>query len=163
MVELNIPLLSHTGMEKSFAGARDELADPVKLELPLRLGVTVIAAHISTTGKSEGQGNFERILPLFKKYPNLYTDISSLTQLNKLGYLARAIREPGLKDRMIYGTDWPLQYFPLVSAWFHIRHIGIRNAWRIGKIQNEWDRDVELKKAFGITREIFIRKPGMPD
>ncbi|NIT61545.1 MAG: metal-dependent hydrolase, partial [Aliifodinibius sp.] len=58
MVELNIPLLSHTGMEKSFAGARDELADPVKLELPLRLGVTVIAAHISTTGKSEGQGNF---------------------------------------------------------------------------------------------------------
>lgn len=44
-------------MEKSFSTAKDELAAPARLELPLSLGVKVIAAHIATTGKSEGQNN----------------------------------------------------------------------------------------------------------
>ncbi len=160
MVELNIPLLSHTGMEKSFSSARDELADPHKLALPLSLGVTVIAAHIATTGESGGQDNFERILPMFNQYPNLYADISSLTQLNKLGYLARALKHPGLTERMIYGTDWPLQYFPLVSPWYHIKHIGFKNAWNAGGINNKWDRDVKLKEAFGVPYSVFSNKVG---
>jgi hypothetical protein len=51
-------------------------------------------------GGSKGQDNFERILPLFAQYTNLYVDISSLTQVNKLGYLARALDAEGLTDRM---------------------------------------------------------------
>lgn len=158
MAELGIPLLTHTGMEKSFAHARDEYADPLLLELPLRFGVTVIAAHIATTGKSDGQDNFERILPMFDKFPNLYTDISSLTQFNKRNYLARALKYPGLADRMIYGTDWPLQSFPVVSPWYHVRHIGIKSAWRVSRIKNKWDRDIELKRAFGVPDSVFSRK-----
>lgn len=150
MVELQIPLLTHTGMEKSFAGARDELADPHRLTLPLSLGVTVIAAHIATTGESEGQDNFERIIPMFKQYPNLYADISSLTQVNKLGYMQKALAEPSLRGRLIYGTDWPLQFFPIVSAWYHLDLIGVKNAMAISKIQNQWDRDVALKRAMGV-------------
>lgn len=161
MAELNMPLLTHTGMEKSFANADDRLADPRRLELALNSGVTVIAAHIATTGESEGQDNFERIMPMFGEFPNLYADISSLTQINKLGYLAKALKQPGLTERMIYGTDWPLQYFPLVSPWYHINHIGIKNAWRLGKIENEWDRDIELKDAYGISNEVFMRRIGI--
>jgi len=160
MAELNLPLLSHTGREKSFPNARDELADPLKLALPLQQGVTVIAAHISTTGASSGQDNFERILPMFAEFPNLYTEISSLTQINKLGYLAKALDVPGLPARMLYGTDWPLQHFPLISPWYHVRHIGIRNAWRIGTIDNLWDRDVSLKRAFGVPDTVFTRVTG---
>lgn len=160
MAELNIPLLTHTGMEKSFPDTNDALADPRRLELALRSGVTVIAAHIATTGKSVGQDNFERIMPMFEQFPNLYTEISSLTQINKLGYLAKALKKPGLKDRMLYGTDWPLQSFPLVSPWYHINHIGIKNAWRLGKIKNKWDRDIELKRAFGVPLSVFSRKLG---
>ena len=160
MAELNLVLLTHTGMEKSFPNTNDALADPHRLELALNSGVKVIAAHIATTGKSEGQDNFERILPMFARFPNLYTDISSLTQINKLGYLAKALKQPGLTERMIYGTDWPLQYFPLVSPWYHINHIGVRNAWRLGKIKNKWDRDIELKRAFGVPDDVFKRYPG---
>ncbi len=160
MAELNIPLLTHTGMEKSFPNTNDALADPRRLELALRSGVTVIAAHIATTGKSVGQDNFERIMPMFKQFPNLYTEISSLTQINKLGYLAEALKQPDLKDRMLYGTDWPLQSFPLVFPWYHINHIGIKNAWRLGKIKNKWDRDIELKQSFGVPHEVFSRKVG---
>ncbi|XOF34222.1 MAG: amidohydrolase family protein [Candidatus Electrothrix sp. YB6] len=81
MAELGIPLLSHTGMEKSFAGSRNEPADPRRLELPLQQGITVIAAHIATTGKTEGENNFQRILPMLRQYPGLYVDISSLRQI----------------------------------------------------------------------------------
>lgn len=160
MAELNLPLLTHTGMEKSFPNTNDALADPRKLELALRSGVTVIAAHIATTGESAGEDNFQRIMPMFEEFPNLYTEISSLTQFNKLGYLAKALKQSGLKDRMLYGTDWPLQSFPLVSPWYHINHIGFKNAWRLGKIENKWDRDVELKRDFGVPNAVFTRKLG---
>jgi predicted TIM-barrel fold metal-dependent hydrolase len=161
MAELGIPLLSHAGMEKSFAQARDELSDPLRLVLPLQHGVTVIAAHIATTGESEGQDNFERILPLFETYPNLYTDISSLTQINRLGFLVKALKVPGLTERMLYGTDWPLQHFPLVSPWFHVNHIGVGNAWRVAGVDNEWDRDVALKQALGVPTSVFARTVGI--
>ena len=161
MAELGMPLLTHTGRERSFASARDELADPLKLELPLETGVTVIAAHIATTGTSNGQDNFERILPMFEKYPNLYTDISSLTQINKLGYLVKALKNPHVTNRMLYGSDWPLQFFPLVSPWYHVNHTGIRQAWHISRIKNSWDRDIKLKEALGVSYSTFERSPGV--
>lgn len=155
MAELDIPLLTHTGMEKSFSSAKDELSDPARLRLPLSLGVKVIAAHIATTGESEGEDNFERILPMFEKYPNLYADISSLTQLNKLEFMEKAIAAPELKGRLIYGTDWPLQFFPLVSPWYHLDLISIRQAISISGINNQWDRDIALKTAMGLDPDVF--------
>ncbi|RKZ48183.1 MAG: metal-dependent hydrolase [Gammaproteobacteria bacterium] len=163
MAELNLPLLTHTGMEKSFANAKDHFSDPRLLELPLRCGVTVIAAHIATTGESDGQDNFERILPMFDEFPNLYTDISSLTQVNKLGYLAKAIKHPGLTERMIYGSDWPLSSFPLVSPFYHMNHIGIKKSWRVSQYKNKWDLDIKLKEAFGVPHTVFTRKLGILD
>ncbi|MCP4406336.1 MAG: amidohydrolase family protein [Gammaproteobacteria bacterium] len=157
MAELDIPLLTHTGMEKSFADTHDALADPVRLKLPLEQGVTVIAAHLATTGQSDGQDNFARILPMFQDYSNLYADISSLTQINKLNDLAQAMKTHGIIDRMLYGSDWPLQFFPLISPWYHINHISLSDAWRISGIDNTWDRDIALKAAFGLPEDVFRR------
>ena len=155
MAELNMPLLTHTGMEKSFSHAKDELADPRRLELPLSLGVNVIAAHIATTGHSHGEENFERILPMFTQYPNLYGDISSLTQINKLGYVEKVLAHPELKGRLIYGTDWPLQFFPLISPWYHLDELKVSEAIAISKIKNQWDKDVALKIGMGLDVEAF--------
>ncbi|MET0355289.1 MAG: amidohydrolase family protein [Cellvibrio sp.] len=157
MIELNIPLLTHTGMEKSFSHAKDELADPHRLQLPLSLGVNVIAAHIATTGESDGEENFERILPMFKEYPNLYGDISSLTQINKLGYVEKVLAHHELEGRLIYGTDWPLQFFPLISPWYHLDQITISEALTISSIKNQWDRDVALKIGMGLDKKVFIK------
>ena len=157
MVELNIPLLTHTGMEKSFSHAKDELADPHRLQLPLSLGVNVIAAHIATTGESDGEDNFARILPMFKENPNLYGDISSLTQINKLGYVEKMLTHPELEGRLIYGTDWPLQFFPLISPWYHLDQLSISEAISISKIKNQWDKDVALKIGMGLDKKVFSR------
>ena len=157
LAALGLPLLSHAGRERSFASADDDLGDPLRLALPLSLGVTVIAAHIAAAGATDGVDNFERILPLFERHPNLYADISSLTQINRLGYLERALDVPGLVPRLVYGTDWPLQFFPLVSPYYHIGRIGWTQANSIAAIDSPWDRDVALKKASGMPEEVFER------
>ncbi len=157
MAELGLPLLSHTGDERSFESAEDELGDPARLRLPLETGVTVIAAHIAATGHTDGAENFDRLVAMFASYPNLYADVSSLTQINRLGYLKRALGVPGLAERLVYGSDWPLQFFPLVSPWYHVRHVGIGRARSIAKIDNAWDRDVALKEALGMPRSTLER------
>ena len=153
--ELNLPLLSHAGQERSFASAIDEYGDPKRLRLPLSLGVTVIAAHIATTGESEQQSNYERILSLFDEYPNLYSDISSLTQINKLGYLNTALVEDRLKDQLIYGSDFPLSNMVLVSPYYFPLNLTLNQMWHISKIANPFDRNIALKQALGIPTDIF--------
>jgi len=157
MRDLGIPLLSHAGQERSFGESNDALGDPVLLELPLKLGVTVITAHLASTGIIEGQDNFDRLLPLFDKYDNLYADFSALTQINRRGYLLRALTRVKLHDRLVYGSDWPLQFFPLVSPWYQLPHISVAQAKAIQALDNQWDRDVTLKEAMGVPPAAFER------
>ncbi|OIO72857.1 MAG: metal-dependent hydrolase [Zetaproteobacteria bacterium CG1_02_49_23] len=161
MKALNLPLLTHAGDEHSFTAARNEFADPRRLELPARLGVKVIAAHIATTGENDGVSNFELLLPLMQQYPNLYADISSLTQINKLGYLNRALQVEGLEAQLIYGTDWPLQFSPLVSPWYFPLNLTVKQMWQLSNVENQWDRDVLLKQALGVPGEVFGRSWAM--
>ncbi len=163
LVELDLPLLSHAGKEQAFADANDELGDPKRLSLPLSMGVTVIAAHIATTGKSEGEDNFERVLPMFDRYPNLYSEISSLTQVNKRNYLGRALAYPGLDKRLLYGTDYPLQFFPVVSPVYHLDEVGVGGVRLVASIRNRWDRDVALKRAMGTPEHVFARSAEVLD
>lgn len=161
MAELGLPLLSHAGQERSFPGAKDEFGDPEKLKLPLETGVTVIAAHIATTGEYGGQSSFERLLPMFERYPNLYSEISSLTQINKLNYLVTALQVPGLYQRLIYGSDWPLQFYPLIHPLYHLPDMAIDDARAITDIKNAWDRDVAIKQSLGVPEEIFLRSESL--
>lgn len=157
MAALGLPLLTHTGDERAFTHADNALADPQRLELPLRLGVTVIAAHMATTGGNEGEENPKRLQRLMNRYPNLYADISSLTQLNKLGYLNRFLKDPRITGRLVYGSDFPLIATPLVSACYFPFQLRGRHMRRIQSIDNVWDRDLRLKQALGVPSEVFAR------
>ena len=157
MKELGLPLLTHTGEEHSFMDAKDSLCDPMRLELPLRLGVTVIAAHVGTPGKSHGQENVERALLLLGRYPNLYADISSLTQINKLRYLGHILPRSEIKGKLIYGSDFPLIETLLVSPYYYTFRARFGSLRAAAREENAWDRDVALKKALGVTAEVFDR------
>ena len=61
LVELDLPLLSHTGREKSFSRATSGFSDPEKLRLPLSMGVKVIAAHIASSEKYHGERGPDRL------------------------------------------------------------------------------------------------------
>lgn len=156
MRSLKLMLLSHTSTEKTFTSAIDSYSDPLKLELPLSLGVTVVAAHSAAKGKSQGGQNFSRFISLAEIYPNLFGDISALTQINRFHSLQMVLSKKVLKGRLIYGTDWPLHFFPLVSPNYFTHVIGIKGVYRVSKYANVWDRDVMLKKELGTPEEVFL-------
>jgi len=161
LAELHLPLLVHTGAEHSFTWSRDEFGDPERLRLPLSLGVTVIAAHAAWPGRHDGGRDVDRLARLMTQYPNLYADISSLTQINKLGALREVLRRPEFNHRLVYGTDFPLINMPIVSPWFFPRNLKLSQMWRISRIKNPWDRDVALKQALGVPAEVFARAEKM--
>jgi len=161
LVELKLPLLTHAGQERSFTSARDELCDPQRLHLPLKLGVTVIVAHIASTGANAGERDTDRLAPMMATYTNLFSEISSLTQVNKLGYLREALTRPEWSGRLLFGSDFPLINTPLCSPYCYPLNLTAEQCRRISAIENPWDRDVELKQALGVPREVFERSERM--
>jgi len=160
MLELHLPLLSHTGDEDSFSRADNALGDPEMLRLPLSLGVTVVAAHIAASGKYHGERGPDRLARLMGEYPNLYTDISALTDANKPGALKEALTKPAFRGRLVYGTDFPLINTALVSPWYSF-HLTLREKWQISRTKNPWDRDVLTKHFLGVPAETFARPAQM--
>jgi predicted TIM-barrel fold metal-dependent hydrolase len=160
MAELKLPLLSHTGKEKSFTRATGEFGDPEKLRLPLSLGVTVVAAHIASFEKYHGERGSDRLARLMREFPNLYTDISALTQINRPGALKEALTRPEFSGRLVYGTDFPLINTTLVSPWYSF-HLSLRQKFAIWRTKNPWDRDVLMKHDLGAPTETFARSGKM--
>ncbi len=156
MAELQLPLLSHTGKEKSFSSAAEEYGDPDKLRLPLSLGVTVIAAHIASSETYHGERGPDRLARLMGQYTNLYTDISALTQINRSGRLKEALTKPAFEGRLVYGTDYPLINTALVSPWYSLR-LSLPQKIAIAKLKNPWDRDVLMKHDLGVSTATFAR------
>ena len=160
LVELNLPLLTHTGKENSLPHTNDELSDPERLRLPLSMGVKVIAAHIASTGSYQGECSTDRLVRVMKDYPDtLYSDISSLTQLDKPGYMKDALTRPEFSGKLFYGSDFPLINMPLlVSPVYQIYRL---TPWQIisiiSNINNPWDRDVKIKQALGTPADLFAR------
>lgn len=152
-----LPLLTHTGQERSFTHAQDDLCDPERLRLPLKLGVTVIAAHIASTGSTEGERHTDRLARMMSEFPNLHSEISSLTQANKLGYLGEALTRPEFDGRLCYGSDFPLINTALVSPWLFAHRLTPVQIHRIDGLTNAWDRDIALKQALGVSPEVFSR------
>ncbi len=152
-----LPLLTHAGQERSFTHADDRLADPERLRLPLRLGVTVIAAHIASTGENGGERDTDRLARMMAEFSNLHSEISSLTQANKPGYLRDALTRPEFAGRLCYGSDFPLINTALVSPWLFSLRLTRAEMAQLAEIPNPWDRDVRLKQALGVPPEVFAR------
>jgi predicted TIM-barrel fold metal-dependent hydrolase len=156
MAELKLPLLSHTGMEKSFSRATEELGDPEKLRLPLSLGVTVVAAHIASAEKYHGERGPDRLARMMGEFPNLFADISALTQFDRVGALKEALTRPEFSGRLVYGTDYPLINTLMVSPWYSW-HLSLAQKFSIWRMKSPWDRDVMMKHDLGVPAEIFER------
>lgn len=160
MAELKLPLLSHTGKEKSFSSAAEEFGDPDKLRLPLSLGVKVVAAHIASSETYYGERGPDRLARMMGEFHNLFTDISALTQINRPGRLKEALTRPEFSGRLVYGTDYPLINTLLVSPWYSLR-LSLPQKFAIWRAKNPWDQDVLMKHDLGVPTETFARSGKM--
>lgn len=155
MVELDLPLLTHVGDEESFTQTNNALGDPHLLRFPLECGVRVIAAHVASSGESDGQDNAERLLEMMPEFPNLFADLSTLTQMNRKKYLPVVLNDSRLDGRLMYGTDYPLTNTPLVTSLQFFLNLRLGQIWDLLRTRNSWDRDVKLKAALGVSPEVF--------
>ena len=155
MVELDLPLLTHVGDEDSFSKTDNALGDPKLLKLALECGVRIIAAHVASSGEREGVANIERLLEMMPEFPNLFADLSTLTQANRCKYFPQVLNDERLTGRLMYGTDYPLTNTLMVTALQFPLRLTCRQMWDIVRTKNSWDRDVKLKAALGCSAEVF--------
>ncbi|MCC7108684.1 MAG: amidohydrolase family protein [Deltaproteobacteria bacterium] len=140
LAERRVPLLTHTGEEQAVdAKEAQAFGNPTRLWPALDAGVTVIAAHLATTGACldeaatmeaahEGAGpSCFSVLRDMLRDPRtegrLYTDLSATLQVNRAGaFLAQILADTALHPRLVNGSDYPLPAIdPLVSTRYLVR------------------------------------------
>jgi mannonate dehydratase len=93
-----------------------DLADPVRLALPLDLGVKVVMLHSARDGEEQKPwpadglrlSYFERFVQIMKTYKeNAFGEISMIPYLGTEGRLKTLIEDPELRCRLVNGTDYP--------------------------------------------------------
>ncbi len=143
LAERKVPLLTHTGEEQAVdAREAQALGNPTRLWPALEAGVTVIAAHVATTGAclderaalaaphgDAGPSCFNVLRDMLRDprtEGRLYADISAVTQVNRAGaFLAELLADDALHGRLVNGSDYPLPAIdPLVSTRY-LERIGL--------------------------------------
>jgi uncharacterized protein len=150
LAQLNLPLLAHTGGEFSLPTHRRDLQSIENLRLPLECGVTVIAAHCGTPALPWDRDYFDQFDEMRKTFPNLYGDISALSQVTHLKTLDRLRKDP---RQILYGSD-----YPVVTTAFWSRLAGwITNAEfdRLRSLRNPLEKKFQLTVALGFPEQIF--------
>jgi len=146
LAERKLPFLSHVGYEFSLIGKDQSVGDPDRLRPALEEGATVIAAHAC----SYGLIIYEKFLPTLRnfvqRYPNFYADISALTLPNRVQMLLHLRHYPGIHERLLFGTDYPLSVFHL-AAW---GRVALGTLYDIVRTKNRFDRQVSVCRGLGL-------------
>src|SRR5690606_34113847 len=103
MAEAGLPLLAHTGSERTMPVVDAALASPRMLTRPLEIGVTCIAAHCGTGMMLLDPDYLDVFADMAARFPNLYGDNSALAALSfrlRPSALRRLIGE-GLAERIL--------------------------------------------------------------
>ena len=130
LARLDLPLLSHAGMERAVNVDAQGLGNPLKLRRALEHGVRVVVAHCASMGEDHdldrGENGpvvdsfllFARLMDDARFAGNLFGDLSAMTQLNRAGAaLARVIERADWHPRLLNGSDYPLPgIMPLYSV-----------------------------------------------
>lgn len=154
MAAAGLPLLAHTGSERTVPVVNKKFEDPRTLTLPLECGVTVIAAHCGTKGSLTDVDYFPVFVEMTKRFPRLYGDTSALLTLNRCRHLRDCLRS-GIVERIVHGSDVPV---PVLAhrAWV-MGFFDWATFRRWQRHPNVLERDYQLKKAMGFPEEVFTR------
>jgi predicted TIM-barrel fold metal-dependent hydrolase len=145
-----LPLLSHTGGEKTLIRVNDAFADPALLEPALKLGVTVIAAHCGSRSTFFETDYVDTFVRLVHQYPNLYGDTAALNLPTRNHAYRKILADPLVPSRLVHGSDWPVPPIPPLS-------IGLPEAWQLMGDPNWLRRDLRIKQRLGFDRDYWDR------
>ena len=145
-----LPLLCHTGGEKSLPSLDPTVADPMLLEPALKRGVTVIAAHCGTRSAAGETDFLPNWIRLAREYEHFYGDTAALNLPTRCYAYKPLLDDEVLRSKLIHGSDWPI--LPVAPAC-----LGAGRWFGIMSDENWLRRDVEIKRALGFDGEYWTR------
>lgn len=157
MAEAGLPLLAHTGSERTMPVMDHKLASPEVLTRALEIGVTCIAAHAGTGMMVLDPDYFDVFAGMLRKFPNLYGDNSALAGLSfRLRPSAlRTMTSAAMDGRILHGSDLPVPPSGLLPRIFGM--IGAADYREAQRIKNPIERDARLKRMMGFGEASFTR------
>lgn len=146
LVEHRLPLLSHTGHEFTLMSCDQSLGDPALMRSALDEGVTVIAAHGSSTGLFFWEKYQATVAAMIRRYPNYYLDSSALCFPNRAGMALAIRRRPEWQARLLYGSDYPV---PVVATSF-LFHLPPARLRQLAREPNPLDKNAAIQQSLGL-------------
>ncbi|HWE03654.1 MAG TPA: amidohydrolase family protein [Tepidisphaeraceae bacterium] len=145
-----LPLLSHTGGEKTLPSLDMSVADPNLLLPAIERGVTVIAAHCGTRSGASDIDFLPAFVRLATDHEHFYGDTSALNLPTRSYAWKTLLADPTLRSKIVHGSDWPIPAFPPVSS------LGIGSLGLLS-IGNWMRRDVAIKERLGLDDDYWHR------
>jgi predicted TIM-barrel fold metal-dependent hydrolase len=150
LAHYKLPLLSHTGGEKSLPVRNLGVADPRLLIPALERGVTVIAAHCGTRSAPGETDYVPQFVQMAERYENFYGDTAALNLPTRSYAWKTILHNPVVRQKLVHGSDWPIPVFPPVSQ------LGL-GAIGLFRESNWLRRDVLIKQRLGLEEDYWRR------
>lgn len=140
-----LPVIVHTGPEHTLSRGDDSLNSPARLERAAESGATIVCAHCGCQLASfVERSHFGAWKRLVRRFPNVYGDVSGFSGCVRRFWLGRIVRDPLLRSRIVFGTDFP--------AFVHVFRPNRGNAF------TAW---MDLFRSFGLDDAFFARGAGL--
>lgn len=150
-----IILMVHTGSEHSSAIVGHDFSDPARLLPALEEGCTVVASHSGMGAFFDDEkffeNQFQNLLSLVKRFPNIYCDTSILASMFRWRNLSRMLGEESILPRIVHASDYP---FPSNATVFWNKMSPLR-LLSLCSETNLLERDYQLKRAVRVPRSVF--------
>jgi predicted TIM-barrel fold metal-dependent hydrolase len=151
LAALGIPLLSHTGWERTLPTANDRVADPALLRPALERGVTVIMAHCGTKSFYGESCHVDSFMRMAREFEHCYGDTSALNLPTRSYGWRRILADDVVRAKLVHGSDWPILPLPPV------RHTGVVGALSLLRERNWMRRDALVKQRLGLEADYWGR------
>ncbi len=146
-----LPLLSHTGGERTLIRLNEEYAPPRLLKLALDRGVTVIAAHCGTRSAPMEADYLDEFTRMVHEYENLYGDTAALCLPMRMHAFTGIMKDDLLRSRIVHGSDWPVISFPSPIR------VGALASLELMHEKNWMRRDLLIKQRLGFDDDYWHR------
>lgn len=151
LAHYRLPLLSHTGGEKSIPNLNPHVADPMFLVPALERSVTVIAAHCGTRSIPTETDFVPHFLRLAREYENCYGDTAALSLPTRWYAWETLLRHGDIRRKLVHGSDWPIPAFPPLGQ------LDLSTSLRLMRDPNWLRRDVRIKQRLGVDADYWNR------
>lgn len=146
-----LPLLSHTGGEKTLPNLNPEVMDPALLLPALRRGVTVIAAHCGTRSDASEPDFLPHFMSMARMHEHFYGDTAALCLPARSYAIEPLLRDKVVRQKLVHGSDWPIISIPPAMT------LDLRRSLQHWTDPNWMRRDVAIKRDVGFDDAYFHR------